>query len=162
MSAPQTSTDRITTHVLDQTTGKPGEGIRARLGLFSPLMSEEPRLLRSQYFYADTAPGSGRVTRWYHLHKDPVDAAQIPVGELEKHDDGLRVQDVLDDLLRLDAPQSTWVLRLDTLDYWKERRISTFYPFMEVHFSVDQKEGRDHWHVPFLLGPHGFTTYRGT
>lgn len=37
---------------------------------------------------------------------------------------------------------------------------NTFFP--EVHLIVDVDEGEDHYHVPLLLSPYGFTTYRGS
>lgn len=35
-----------------------------------------------------------------------------------------------------------------------------FYPRVEVHFRVSDPE--EHHHVPLLLSPHGYTTYRGS
>lgn len=35
-----------------------------------------------------------------------------------------------------------------------------FYPFVHVVFVV--AEDRDHYHVPLLLSPYGYTTYRGS
>ena len=35
-----------------------------------------------------------------------------------------------------------------------------FLPFVHVVFAVD--EGRGHYHVPLLLSPFGYTTYRGS
>jgi 5-hydroxyisourate hydrolase len=35
-----------------------------------------------------------------------------------------------------------------------------FYPFVHVVFNVD--ESREHYHVPLLLSPYGYTTYRGS
>jgi 5-hydroxyisourate hydrolase len=35
-----------------------------------------------------------------------------------------------------------------------------FYPFVHVVFEVD--DGRPHYHVPLLLSPYGYTTYRGS
>lgn len=37
---------------------------------------------------------------------------------------------------------------------------NTFYPFVAVVFEID--EGQDHYHVPLLLGPFGYSTYRGS
>ncbi|HEY7469452.1 MAG TPA: hydroxyisourate hydrolase [Acidimicrobiia bacterium] len=37
---------------------------------------------------------------------------------------------------------------------------SPFYP--EVHLIVDLDESEQHYHVPLLLSPFGFTTYRGS
>jgi 5-hydroxyisourate hydrolase len=35
-----------------------------------------------------------------------------------------------------------------------------FYPFVHVVFTVD--EHRPHYHVPLLLSPYGYSTYRGS
>lgn len=35
-----------------------------------------------------------------------------------------------------------------------------FYPFVHVVFVVE--EARGHYHVPLLLSPYGYTTYRGS
>lgn len=35
-----------------------------------------------------------------------------------------------------------------------------FLPFVHVVFEIDQE--REHYHVPLLLSPYGYTTYRGS
>lgn len=37
---------------------------------------------------------------------------------------------------------------------------SGFFPFVHVVFEVE--EDRPHYHVPLLLSPYGYTTYRGS
>lgn len=37
---------------------------------------------------------------------------------------------------------------------------NTFFPFVHVVFEVD--EGRGHYHLPLLLSPFGYSTYRGS
>jgi 5-hydroxyisourate hydrolase len=37
---------------------------------------------------------------------------------------------------------------------------NAFFP--EVHLVVDIDEAEEHYHVPLLLSPYGFTTYRGS
>ncbi len=37
---------------------------------------------------------------------------------------------------------------------------NSFFP--EVHVIVDLDGSRDHYHVPLLLSPFGYTTYRGS
>jgi len=46
-------------------------------------------------------------------------------------------------------------LGFETGEYGNE-----FYPFVAVVFEVD--EGRPHYHIPFLLSPFGYSTYRGS
>ena len=37
---------------------------------------------------------------------------------------------------------------------------SGFYPQVVIHFTV--AAGEDHYHVPLLLSPYGYSTYRGS
>ncbi len=53
----------------------------------------------------------------------------------------------------------TYRMRFDTGDYWKACGIDGFYPYVEVVFSVTSAS---HHHVPLLLSPYSFSTYRGS
>lgn len=46
-----------------------------------------------------------------------------------------------------------------TEDYFKSKKIETFYPFIEVVFKL---EGKNHFHVPITLSAFGYSTYRGS
>jgi len=50
-------------------------------------------------------------------------------------------------------------LRFETKDYFDKNRISTFYPYVEIIFEITSNE---HYHVPLLLNPFGYSTYRGS
>ncbi|XP_039960768.1 5-hydroxyisourate hydrolase [Bactrocera neohumeralis] len=50
-------------------------------------------------------------------------------------------------------------LHFDVKPYHTERGISSFYPFIEI---VVLCEHGQHYHIPLLLNPFGYTTYRGT
>jgi 5-hydroxyisourate hydrolase len=50
-------------------------------------------------------------------------------------------------------------LKFETGDYYKQLMISSFYPFVEVVFSITDAS---HYHVPLLLNPFGYSTYRGS
>jgi 5-hydroxyisourate hydrolase len=60
------------------------------------------------------------------------------------------------------APLDGGVYRLvfDTAAYFESQGIQTFYPHVVVEFTV--AAGESHYHVPLLLSPFGYTTYRGT
>ncbi len=51
-------------------------------------------------------------------------------------------------------------LSFDTGAYFAARGLDTFYPRIEVLFEI--REPADHYHVPLLLSPYGYTTYRGS
>ena len=50
-------------------------------------------------------------------------------------------------------------LRFDSGSYFAGRQVTGFYPEVLVTFVV---EGDGHFHVPLLLSPYGYSTYRGS
>lgn len=51
-------------------------------------------------------------------------------------------------------------LTFDTRRYFESLGAKAFYPEVVVVFQT--QVGESHYHVPLLLNPFGFTTYRGT
>lgn len=47
-----------------------------------------------------------------------------------------------------------------TGDWFKKRGIESFFPEIPVVFSIDGKLA--HYHIPLLLSPYGYSTYRGS
>ncbi|BGO90234.1 hypothetical protein NBRC10512v2_002281 [Rhodotorula toruloides] len=47
-----------------------------------------------------------------------------------------------------------------TNEYFTKRGILSFYPFIEIPFEV--KSADEHYHIPCLLSPYSYTTYRGS
>ena len=45
-------------------------------------------------------------------------------------------------------------------DYFSSLDQECFYPAVQVTFRVDENEA--HYHVPLLLNPFGYSTYRGS
>ncbi|MDQ3042026.1 MAG: hydroxyisourate hydrolase [Acidobacteriota bacterium] len=68
----------------------------------------------------------------------------------------------LRDLLDSDAILQTGNYRLtfDTGNYFFDRQVDSFYPQVTVTFTVFSS--REHYHVPLLLSPFGYSTYRGS
>jgi 5-hydroxyisourate hydrolase len=54
----------------------------------------------------------------------------------------------------------TYSLRFDTAAYFAASGRTTFYPEVLVTFTVGG--GGEHYHVPVLLSPFGYSTYRGS
>jgi 5-hydroxyisourate hydrolase len=55
----------------------------------------------------------------------------------------------------------TYRLRFDTATYFAQAGIeSFFYPWAEIVFHV--QDVHPHYHVPLLLNPFGYSTYRGS
>lgn len=55
---------------------------------------------------------------------------------------------------------STYRVRFDTGMYFEQQATLSLYPFVEVVFTV--REPDQHYHIPLLLSPNGYTTYRGS
>ena len=62
-------------------------------------------------------------------------------------------------LLAEAIPSGIYKLRFDIQAYFDRLGTSAFYPFVEITFSVTTGE---HYHVPLLLNPFGYSTYRGS
>jgi 5-hydroxyisourate hydrolase len=51
-------------------------------------------------------------------------------------------------------------IRFGTKAYFQSLGVTCFFPEVQILFQVDDPDG--HWHVPLLLSPYGYTTYRGS
>ncbi len=65
-------------------------------------------------------------------------------------------------LLPEDEDLGTNIYRLsfDTESYFARHKIGALYPVVEITFTAQEDES--HFHIPLLLSPNGYTTYRGT
>ncbi len=50
-------------------------------------------------------------------------------------------------------------MRFDVSAYFSEHKTKSFYPYIEVVFEL---VADGHYHVPLLLSPWGYSTYRGS
>ena len=53
----------------------------------------------------------------------------------------------------------TYRLRFDTGAYFAALGVASFHPFVEIVFEIRDAE---QYHVPLLVSPFGYTTYRGS
>ena len=51
-------------------------------------------------------------------------------------------------------------VHFETAAYYKRNRVEGLYPYVEIVFTVSDKE--QHYHIPLLLAANGYTTYRGS
>ena len=65
------------------------------------------------------------------------------------------------DLLKEDVLLSLGIykIRFETGEYFEKSGIQSFYPFVEIIFNIASPE---HYHIPLLISPHGYSTYRGS
>ncbi|KAI7226292.1 hypothetical protein KC330_g8867 [Hortaea werneckii] len=144
----------ITCHVLDTVAGKPGVGIAVHLRLLSPFPSSTNSSAQSAeaYVWNATTNSDGRVTNWEHSSpssSSPPDSAAPELNAV--------VAQLKSDLTDSDA-QMLFSLTFETEAYYGKGK--TFWPEVELRFAA--KKGEAHYHVPLLLGPWSYTTYRGS
>ncbi len=56
--------------------------------------------------------------------------------------------------------EGTYRLTFDTGAYFAARGVDAFYPEASVVFTI--RDANAHYHVPLLLSPFGYSTYRGS
>lgn len=57
------------------------------------------------------------------------------------------------------AAGTTFRLRFDVGEYFATRGEAAFYPYVDVVFTAHDD---GHYHVPLLVSPFGYSTYRGS
>ena len=53
----------------------------------------------------------------------------------------------------------TYKLKFMVQGYFEKEGTPSFYPFVEVVFNISDGQ---HYHVPLLISPFGYSTYRGS
>jgi 5-hydroxyisourate hydrolase len=109
---------RVTTHVLDATSGRPAAGVQASL---------------------ERRTGAD----WQEVASGRTDA------------DGR-----IGDLGPADLAPDTYRVRFQVGPYFADRGQPTFYPEVVILFTLDDPDA--HYHVPLLLSPYAYSTYRGS
>lgn len=79
------------------------------------------------------------------------------IGKGETDEDG-RLRNLMDSGAGLQ--EGNYRLTFDTGSYFASQKREGFYPQVVVTFTV--RDARQHYHVPLLLSPFGYSTYRGS
>jgi 5-hydroxyisourate hydrolase len=69
-----------------------------------------------------------------------------------------RVKDFLPAGTSLQA--GTYRMTFHTAEYFRANSVKGFYPYVSVVFEIHS--AGEHYHVPLLLSPFGYSTYRGS
>lgn len=59
-----------------------------------------------------------------------------------------------------DLAAGIYCLTFDTGAYFAQRHVESLYPQVNILFEV--RHGQTHYHIPLLLSPFGYSTYRGS
>ncbi|KZT74938.1 transthyretin [Daedalea quercina L-15889] len=129
----------ITCHVLDSSLGKPAAGIRVRL-------------------------------QEYHLIAEAA-AALEPLVEGETDSDGRCMQlwpkatdnQTKEELARLKAG-TVYKIFFKTKEYFESTGRKSLYPWVEtcIQITFEVEDPDQHYHIPLLISPYSYTTYRGS
>ncbi|KAF1848975.1 Hydroxyisourate hydrolase [Cucurbitaria berberidis CBS 394.84] len=128
----------ITCHVLDTSLGRPAASIPVTLTLHNAQQSSSSEVKK----FSGITNADGRVTSW--TPSSPFSS------------------DSLETVFARETGHQKYSLTFDTEEYFGARGIKTFFPEVEVKFVVREEARSEHFHVPVLLGPFGYTTYRGS
>jgi 5-hydroxyisourate hydrolase len=105
----------------------------------------------------DTAKGKPASGVPVRLDRQNTSAKWIPVGSAQTDHDG-RCGELLPDGATL--TEGVYRLTFDTANYFATCGVDGLYPAVEILFRV--QSGETHFHIPLLLSPNGYTTYRGS
>ena len=102
----------------------------------------------------DTAKGHPAAGIPVILEMELMDGRWAELGRGETDADGrLRTLTPPDEALA----EGTYRLIFETQRYLGQ---DAFYPEVEIRFTI--RNAKQHYHVPLLLSPYGYTTYRGS
>jgi 5-hydroxyisourate hydrolase len=97
--------------------------------------------------FAGETNSDGRVARW-------------------KAWNHLEVNYTMEEVFQRTEGEMRWAMRFETGTYWDAKGVKPFFPEVEIKFVTQGYSGKEekgkHWHVPLLLGPYSYTTYRGS
>lgn len=92
-------------------------------------------------------PAAGVRVAFEHEDGRPVRATTDANGRVAKFESG-------------DLGPGTYRLRFDSAEYFTKTNRPVFYPEVVVAFRIEA--GDEHFHIPLLISPFGYSTYRGS
>ncbi len=105
----------------------------------------------------DTSRGHPAAGLPVHLEQSVGTKQWRTIGQGQTDVDG-RARDLMPENVTL-AP-GTYRLTFDTGTYFATQGVAGFYPQVIIVFEA--APGQSHYHLPLLLSPFGYSTYRGS
>lgn len=105
----------------------------------------------------DTAAGRPAAGIAITLERRGDDGAFTRIGQGHTDADG-RLKTLIADAATFTA--GVYRITFATGPYFDSKGLHTFYPEVSVLFDI--KDPAQHYHVPLLISPFGFSTYRGS
>jgi len=122
----------ITCHVLDSSIGKPAAGVEIHL--------------------QERIPGA--------TDTDPDIFQQIARDETNSDGRCLALFDDPDNAGKTTLNVGVYKMVFKTKEYFETTGRKCFYPWVEITFEIT--DPNDHYHIPLLISPYSYTTYRGS
>ncbi|KAI0784939.1 transthyretin [Abortiporus biennis] len=125
----------ITCHVLDSSIGKPASGVPVSLHTLQDVTSGGAVIEPLAQGLTDS---DGRCMQLWPLATDTQtseERSKLESGKLYKV-----------------------VFKID--EYFQRTGRKCFYPYVEITFQVENPT--EHYHIPLLISPYSYTTYRGS
>ena len=149
--------DRLKNNIDDELTIAMGEQHKITLTRFRKLLEDFQFLKMSQIttHVLDTAagkPGNDISIMLQRLHTH----GYATIAQGITNNDG-RIADLLPPDKKLQ--HGVYKLVFETGIYYSAKNIKTFYPLVEIPFMISDDS---HYHVPLLISPFGYSTYRGS
>ena len=105
----------------------------------------------------DTAKGKPAAGVPVRLERQDASGKWLSLGSGQTDQDGRCAQLLPDGAT---VVEGVYRLTFDTAKYFGACSVEGLYPAVEVLFHVRKDE--THFHIPLLLSPNGYTTYRGS
>jgi len=123
--------------VLDASIGKPAEGVEIRLQLL------------------EAADSNNGLEKFNPVAKSVTNSDGRCIDLLPPRGSEQAVKEKSD-------PQAgqTYKIVFKTKQYFDMTNRKTFYPWAEISFTIENPD--EHYHIPLLISPYSFTTYRGS
>jgi 5-hydroxyisourate hydrolase len=103
----------------------------------------------------DTATGRPASGLLVELFREDADGV-VRLGHGHTNDDG-RVKDLVPQAQMISG---VYRLRFDTGSWHAAQGVVGFYPDVVIRFEI--RAANEHYHVPLLISPDGYSTYRGS
>ncbi|KAL6945383.1 hypothetical protein ACO0QE_002835 [Hanseniaspora vineae] len=145
----------ITCHILDSSIGKPASDVLCCLYKVFPKtdLSE----LDETLFAMSNTNSDGRIANW--IINPEIDASWLDIHISSSISDG---DDPTKETKTWDSgiTSGQYKIRFYTKKYFDSKGEKTFYPFVDIHFNIENNA--EHYHIPLLLTNYSYTTYRGS
>ena len=104
----------------------------------------------------DLSSGRPAAALIVRLHRH-VEGSWHPIAAHRTDDNG-RITDLLSTGEELQ--HGFYRLRFGTRAYFRTKELESFHPFVDIVFEVQNP--KEHHHIPLLITPHSYSTYRGS